>query len=111
VLLTNSVAIAIGATLVMSFVGAFGGPPLTAAIQNSAPPELRALAHAMLTLSLSAVGYGLVPFAVGRASDALQAALGPARGLQYAMLASSSVFVFAFFCAWRAYRAGDAVRG
>lgn len=104
-LVTGTLWLAMAATLVMSLVGALGGPPLTAVVQNCAPPAQRATAHAMLTLSLSVIGYGLVPLCVGRLSDALQSALGPAKGLQYAMLASSSVFVIAFFCAWRAHRA------
>lgn len=106
IILSPHATLAIAATLVMSFCGGLGSPVLTAAIQNAAPPRLRGVAHALLTLALSVVGLGIGPLAVGMVSDALAPRLGAAAGLRWALLGSTGMFVIATVCAWAACRAG-----
>lgn len=106
VLLVPSDTVAIIVTLIMSFVGALGGPPLTAAVQNSVPQRLRAMAHAIFTLFLAIFSYGLAPLLVGRLSDWYAETYGVAEGLRYALVTSAVMFVAALFFSILAFRAG-----
>jgi predicted MFS family arabinose efflux permease len=57
-------------------LGAGWAPPVYGAAQNLAPPRMRALASAVLVLSLSLLGQGAGPQIVGLLNDALEPRLG-----------------------------------
>ena len=59
--------------------------PLAAAMQNTAPPQHRAMASAMLVMAINFVGLGFGPTAIGGLSDLLAKA-GFANSLAYALL-------------------------
>jgi predicted MFS family arabinose efflux permease len=66
--------LAIGLLALTSFIGAMVIGPVFAAVQSVAPPPVRSVAAATLSLVLTALGLGLAPPLVGLASD-----LGEAR--------------------------------
>lgn len=73
------------ATFVAAALGAVGSPVITAAVQNEAPPELRATAASLGTLMVSMMGIGLAPWIIGMISDALTPQYGK-DALRYALL-------------------------
>lgn len=74
--------------------------------QGVAPPHMRATATALLLLVLNLIGLGLGPLAVGLLSDWLAGAwhLGPARGVQWALVLSSFVGLVPAYLFWTARR-------
>ena len=82
---------ALGITFVALLLGSMGSPVNTTAIQNEAPPELRATAASIALLAVGIIGIGLAPLLVGMLSDSLVAAHGPTESLRIAMLASLSL--------------------
>jgi MFS family permease len=66
-------------------------PPVYSAVQETAPPHLRATAAGLLVLCVNLIGSALGPVITGRLSDLLTPRLG-ADGLRVA-LACSSVFI------------------
>lgn len=109
VLVVPSDTVAIIVTLIMSFVGALGGPPLTAAVQNSVPQRLRAMAHAIFTLFLGVFSYGMAPLFVGFLSDWYAQSYGVAEGLRFALITSALMFVAALFFSILTFRAARQV--
>jgi MFS family permease len=78
---------AFAATFLASLIGALGSPTNVTVIQNICSAELRATAAALATLTISLIGIGLAPFAIGVLSDAFT----PSRGveaLRHAMMVS-----------------------
>jgi predicted MFS family arabinose efflux permease len=76
---------AFAATFVAAALGAVASPVIAAAVQNEAPPELRATAASLGTLSVSLMGIGLAPLLIGLLSDALTAHYGK-ESLRYALI-------------------------
>jgi len=68
-----------------TFFGAMYSGPQHAMAMGLAKPHMRAMSSAILTFSMSLIGYGLGPLAVGMLSDVLSPDLG-AHGLRYALL-------------------------
>jgi MFS family permease len=66
------------------FGGMYAGPQHAMAM-GLAKPHMRAMSSAILTFSMSLIGYGLGPLAVGMLSDVLTPEFGSA-GLRYALL-------------------------
>lgn len=79
--------VAFVAVFVGAVFGSFASPIIPSAIQNEAPPELRATAAAFGTLFVSLTGIGLAPLIVGLLSDLLSERLGT-ESLRYALLIS-----------------------
>jgi predicted MFS family arabinose efflux permease len=81
---------AFAATFVASALGALGAPTNAATVQNLCDPRLRSIAAALVTLTISLLGVGLAPLAIGMMSDALTPRLGP-EALRYALTLSLAV--------------------
>lgn len=80
--------------------------PVHATQQGVAPPHMRATATALLLLVLNLIGLGVGPLAVGMASDWFAGAwhLGSARGVEWALIASSFVGLVPAYLFWTARR-------
>jgi len=79
--------------------------PFLATVQTLVPPQMRAMAVALLYLFANLIGLGLGPLAVGSLSDALHPLLGE-ESLRYALLTMCPGFVL---CVWYALRASSTV--
>jgi MFS family permease len=66
--------VAVALLIVPSVIGGIWYPPLYAALQNTVPPRMRAIAVAVMAFFSSVIGLGLGPTTVGLLSDALQPA-------------------------------------
>lgn len=84
------------------FVNIWLGPGL-AVTQTLAPVRMRAMASALLLFVLNIIGLGLGPQAVGIMSDLLSPAYGQ-EALRYAMLISSTIYIWAAYHFWMASR-------
>lgn len=71
-----SFPVAVALLVVPSVIGGVWYPPLYAALQNSVPPRMRAIAVAVMAFFSSTIGLGLGPTTVGLLSDAFQPAFG-----------------------------------
>jgi MFS family permease len=95
--------------------GILGGgwaPPCYAAVQNLAPPHMRALAASILILFITLLGMGAGPWAVGGLSDLLAPRFG-AEALRWALvvvLSVSALGAVALAAAARTLRADLAAR-
>ncbi len=65
--------------------------PFFALLQNVAPLRARATASALYLFILNAIGFGFGPLYIGVASDALEASLGEAAALRWALLSLAPI--------------------
>ena len=79
-----------------SFGSMFFGAPAAAIVQGLAPLSMRALAGAVLAATLTLVGMGLGPLAIGALSDMLESEHGP-DSLRYALCGIGAVYALAGF--------------
>lgn len=91
-----------GLAVAAFFASSFMGPAF-AAVQNIAPPGMRAKSAALLLVVLNLVGMGLGPLIVGIASDLLRTLAGE-ESLRYAMLVGPFTALGAAWCFWQASR-------
>jgi predicted MFS family arabinose efflux permease len=82
---------ALAVTFIALLFGSMGSPVNTTAIQNEAPPELRATAASIALLAVGIIGIGLAPLLVGVLSDSLVDTHGTTEALRIALLASLSL--------------------
>jgi predicted MFS family arabinose efflux permease len=102
--LSRTPELAIGIVMLATFLVASGAGVAMSAIQTFAEPNRRATAIALTLFLSSVLGLGLGPLLVGLLSDVLKPAFGQ-DSLRYALLASTSVLVWAgahFYFASRA---------
>lgn len=86
--------------LVVFLVNVWLGPGL-AITQTLAPVRMRAMASALLLFVLNIIGLGMGPQAVGIMSDLLAPAYGQ-ESLRYALLISSSFYLWSAYHFWKA---------
>lgn len=94
VLLSPSLAVAIGIKVLATFLAASGGGVALSAIQSFAEPHRRATAIALVLFLSSLLGLGLGPWLVGVVSDALHPQFG-SESLRYALLLSTFAMLWA----------------
>lgn len=96
---------------VPSFFGLIYASISYAAMQELAPPRMRAMASAVMLLCLTLIGIGIGPVLVGILSDAFAAELGQrsiARALLWLLILNAASVIF-YLIAARHYR-GDVIR-
>jgi MFS family permease len=88
------------------FLGTLWYGPVYGTGQSVVPPHMRATAAAILLFIINLIGLGLGPLAVGLLSDWFNKGLGlgPAEGVRWALIASTSFGLVAFACFWLARR-------
>lgn len=92
---------AIFALATASLVAGATNGPLYAVTQTLVPPQMRAVAIALILLSSNLLGAGLGPLLVGVASDALRSVVGE-ESLRYALLLCCPGYAWAGWHLWRA---------
>jgi predicted MFS family arabinose efflux permease len=97
------IRLVIAATFLASGIGALATPTNIVMVQNLCDPRLRAVAASLATLTISLVGVGLAPLAVGMMSDALTPAFG-AEALRYSLMISLVVSLATAAVNYRLYR-------
>ena len=102
-LLLSDMRLAMSALVPSLIVCNFFQGPTFALMQRPVPDDKRAAALAIAMLLANLIGFGIGLRIVGIVSDLLMPALGTG-SLRYAMLAVSSVALWAAFHCWRAVR-------
>lgn len=103
-MLAPSVLIALPILGVNAILGTLWYGPVFATAQSIVPPNMRAVASAIILFVINLVGLGLGPLAVGALSDFLNKTMefGAFEGLRWALIISGSVGILAFVLFWKA---------
>lgn len=103
-ILVSNTALALALLAIPNLFNSMWFGPVHTTQQGVAPPHMRATATAILLLVLNLIGLGLGPLAVGLASDWFAGGwqLGPARGVQWALILSSFMGIVPAVFFWRA---------
>jgi MFS family permease len=101
--LSPNMYLAFGLMLVVALGGAMTSGPLFGSIQTLVPPDMRAMAIAVLYLFANLIGMGLGPLAVGGLSDAFRPWAGE-ESLRYALLTLCPGYLWAGWHLWVASR-------
>lgn len=103
-LLVPNAALALALLAIPNLFNSLWFGPVHTTQQGVAPAHMRATATALLLLVLNLIGLGLGPLAVGLLSDWFAGAwqLGPARGVQWALVVSSFVGLVPAYLFWSA---------
>lgn len=102
--LTGNVAIALGAAVVPSLMGAAYVGPAYAVTQRLVPLRMRATAVALFLFVLNLIGYGFGPPVIGYIADLLEPIYGKNLAFGHAMLFGIITGSLAAACYWRATR-------
>lgn len=92
--LSRTPGVAVGLSVLGTFLVTSGGVSAMSAIQSFAEPNRRATAVAVVLFLTSVLGLGLGSLLVGMLSDAMKTVFGP-DSLRYALLASTAALVWA----------------
>lgn len=91
-----SIYVIFGIMSVATTIGALSIGPIFSILQSLVPPNMRAMAIAILFFSANLIGLGFGPVLVGALSEAMNARFGT-ESLRYALIASCPIYIW---CAW-----------
>lgn len=101
----NAIA-ALGLLVIPTLLNSIWYGPVHATVQSVAPPRMRAMATAILLLTINLIGLGLGPLAVGGLSDLFSKSLqlSASEGLRWALVASTLISLPTFALYWACRR-------